>query len=79
MANQKKWEEDIAKVLVGRKIIAVRYMNEKEIDDHGWTTKALIMVLDNGTAIYPSRDDEGNDAGALFTTLEEMPTIPVQY
>ena len=79
MANQKKWEEDIAKILVGRKIIAVRYMNEKEIDDHGWTTKALIMVLDNGIAIYPSRDDEGNDAGALFTTLEEMPTIPVQY
>ena len=27
--------------------------------------------------ITPSQDDEGNDAGAIFTNIKELPTIPV--
>ncbi len=77
MPSMKEWETDIAKVLVGKKIVAIRYMTDEEMDNHGWSRRALIIQLDDGTAIYPSADDEGNGAGALFTNSEEMPTIPV--
>jgi hypothetical protein len=33
--------------------------------------------LDNGEMLYPSSDDEGNGAGALHTTIDELPIIPV--
>jgi hypothetical protein len=36
-----------------------------------------MIELEDGTIIYPSRDDEGNDAGALFTSNEKTPTLPV--
>jgi hypothetical protein len=32
----------------------------------GWYNKCVVIVLDDGTLVYPSKDDEGNDAGALF-------------
>lgn len=73
----KKWEKDISTLLVGRKIVAVRYMSETEMNDHGWNDKALVIQLDNGLMIYPSADDEGNGAGALFTTDDKMPILPV--
>ena len=74
---KKQWEERIAKALVGRKIVEVRYLNDKEVNEHGWHSSALIMLLDDGTYIYPSSDDEGNDAGALFTNIPDLETIPV--
>lgn len=72
-----KWNEACAKLLVGRKIVAVRYQTKEEMEQHGWYNKALIILLDDGTAFYPSQDDEGNNAGALFTTSDDLPTIPV--
>lgn len=77
MPSQKEWETDVSKLLLNKKIVAVRYMNDKEMEDHGWHRRALLIQLDDGTVIYPSSDDEGNDAGALFTTSEDLPTIPV--
>jgi hypothetical protein len=35
------------------------------------------MILDDGNMIYPSSDDEGNNAGALFTCDPAQPTLPV--
>jgi hypothetical protein len=52
--------------LVGRKIVKVRYMTKEEMSEWGWYHSPLILELDDGTLLYPSRDDEGNDAGALF-------------
>ena len=74
---KKNGETDITKLLVGRKIVAVRYMNDEEMENHGWYNRALLIQLDDGTVIYPSRYDEGSGAGALFTNSEEMSTIPV--
>lgn len=72
-----RWEKAAENLLVGRKIEAVRYMTEAECAAHGWTAKCLIIQLDNGVKIYPARDDEGNDAGAIFTEADDLPTIPV--
>jgi hypothetical protein len=41
-------------------------MNEQEKEMLGWNNRCVIISLDDGTSIYPSKDDEGNDAGALF-------------
>lgn len=72
-----RWANDAAKLLVGRKIVAVRYMTEAEVEELGWYGSAVVVILDNGLALFPSSDDEGNDAGALFTTDEKLSTIPV--
>ena len=37
---------------------------------------SLLYCLDDGTALWPSRDDEGNDAGVLFTTIQGLEAIP---
>jgi hypothetical protein len=76
-ALERKWTDDISKVLVGRKIVKVRYMNDREVEEFGWSDKAIILILDDKTAIWPSADDEGNNAGAIFTTLEELSVLPV--
>jgi hypothetical protein len=74
---KKTWGQEAKKALVGRKIVAVRYMTEEELTDHGWERSPLVMFLDDGTAIYPSSDDEGNGAGALFTTSKQFEIAPV--
>ena len=63
--------------LLGRKIVEVRYLTNEEAEGLGWSRKSVVMVLDDGNIIWPSMDDEGNDAGALFTTNAENPTLPV--
>lgn len=36
-----------------------------------WTKSVLVMELDDGTVLFPSRDDEGNEGGALFSQNAE--------
>jgi hypothetical protein len=62
----KQWTEYAEKHLKGKKIVAVRYMTEQEKEDHMWYYRGLVIQLDDGSLIYPSADDEGNDAGAIF-------------
>lgn len=73
----KVWGDKVAAELVGKAIVAVRYLTEEEREELGWYDRSVVIQLDDGTLIWPSRDDEGNGAGALFTTLEELPTVPV--
>ena len=64
------WLKKASQVLVGRKISSVRYMYQEEAEQMGWYSRALVFTLDDGTLIYPSSDDEGNDAGALHYQKE---------
>ena len=54
--------------LVGRSIVEVRAMSAREIEAEGWPLDetAPVLVLDDGTILFPSRDEEGNGPGALF-------------
>jgi len=72
-----KWRKDALKHLKGRRIVNVRWMTAAEVDAFGWYSSAPVLELDNGVEILASRDDEGNDAGALFTNLKDLPTLPV--
>lgn len=73
----KEWEDKARKALVGRKIVDVRYLTREEIDGLGWSHAALVIRLNDGVYLFSSRDDEGNDAGALFTNIPNLETIPV--
>lgn len=59
----------------GKKIIDVRQMSDAEMEEEGWDTRAIVLVLDDGTILYPSKDEEGNDAGALFGTKDKKSFI----
>lgn len=65
--------------LEGRKIVSCRYLTKEEMEDIGWYHRCVVLQLDDGTVIYPSKDDEGNDAGVLFgqTALRDSVTFPV--
>lgn len=78
-SNKARWGKYGSDNLVGRTIIAVRYMSQQEVEDLGWYCAGVVLQLDGGSLIYPSRDDEGNDAGALFGQTKDGKdiTLPV--
>jgi len=59
------WHKKAEKVLVGRKIVKVSYLTDKERDTLMWNKSPIVMELDDGTLLIPQMDDEGNDGGAL--------------
>lgn len=60
------WTEYAVKHLEGRTIKSVRYLSTAEMSCLGWTRRTLVLELDDGTLLFPSMDDEGNEAGVLF-------------
>ena len=75
--TEKQWRDKVAKHLVGRTIVDVFYLVPKEADDMMWTSRPIVLRLDNDKFLFPMMDDEGNDGGALATTIEELTVIPV--
>jgi hypothetical protein len=51
--------------LVGKSIISIRYMNDREMEMFGWYSRPIIILLNDNTFIIPQKDDEGNDGGAI--------------
>tara|TARA_R100000152_G_C6781873_1_gene217435 strand:+ start:226 stop:438 length:213 start_codon:yes stop_codon:yes gene_type:complete len=55
--------------IIGAKIVDIRRMTKAEASKEGWEhdrNDCMVLVLDNGIKMYPSRDYEGNGSGALF-------------
>jgi len=72
-----QWAARIGSAVSGKRIVEVRYMTQKEVDALGWSRAAVVFVLNDGHLVWPSSDDEGNDAGAMFSTYENLETFPV--
>lgn len=56
-------------MIEGRTITEVRRMTKAELDEQGWDDpwgRSVVLVLDDGTRLFPSIDDEGNGPGTLF-------------
>ena len=68
MWTLKRWDDTAKKTFVGKTIVGARYMTKAEAEREGWNGRPLVLILDDddGTMIFPSRDDEGNGPGALF-------------
>lgn len=74
---EEKWTLDAQALLVGKKVVDVRYMTEAEAEESMWYSRPIIIVFDDGTYLIPMADDEGNNGGSLFTSCVTMPVIPV--
>jgi predicted ribosome-associated RNA-binding protein Tma20 len=61
-----KWTKKSKEVLEGKTIVEVRYMNDQEMEDIGWSSRPIVFFLNDGTYCTLSQDDEGNDGGVLF-------------
>ncbi len=73
-----EWTKKIKKHLVGKKIIDVKWMTPRDArENFAWSHQACEIYLEDGIILTPSMDDEGNNAGAIFTNLVDLPTIPV--
>jgi hypothetical protein len=56
--------------LIGKKVVDVRGMTKEEMETEGWEMhkSTTVVVFDDGTRIFASRDEEGNGPGVLFGT-----------
>ena len=74
-----RWHKKIEKQLCGKKIKSVRYMTPSEAESSGWYYQPILLILDDGTALCPMSDCEGNEAGAIACIGDnvEVETIPV--
>jgi hypothetical protein len=60
------WTNVAKKVLQGKTIVEVRYLNDEEMEMMGWYKRPVCFFLNDGTSCILSCDDEGNDGGVLF-------------
>ena len=78
--TETRWTDLAKKHLVGCKIVKVEYMSEDKVEKMMWYKSPLCILMENKNGesfwLYPSMDDEGNDGGALFTTIKGYETIP---
>ena len=72
------WTKIAQNTLLGRRILKVEYMKNKECKDYMWYKKPITFILDNGTRVIAMQDDEGNDGGVLTClTNEKEEVLPV--
>jgi len=67
--------------IIGQQIAAIRNMTKEELTEEGWEfsnpLSTTVIVLSNGTIIYPSADDEGNGPGVLYGKVPNVGGIYV--
>ena len=73
------WQKRIDKYLLGKSIIKIEYMSEKDSEEQGFDCRPIQLLLNNGIWLTITSDDEGNDGGAIHTNIKELPIIPVIY
>jgi len=61
------------KLMLGKRIDRIEYMSVDEAREFGWHKRPIIIILDDGTELYPQMDDEGNDGGALSVYNKKEP------
>jgi len=71
------WTDKITKHLVGKKITKVEYIPIDEAEENMWHKRPIAILLDDKDWIFPTMDDEGNDGGAMHTTMKDLQCIPV--
>ena len=62
---RQQWKNRLSPEILGQRIVRLRYMTKTEAEDWGWYSCPLMMPLENGTWLIPSKDDEMNDGGAI--------------
>ena len=72
------WGNLASNFLVGKTIRRARYLNDRETEDIGWTKSGLVIEFTDGHWIVAMSDDEGNEAGSIWTSSQsEINVIPI--
>ena len=69
------WNKKV-QVLVGKTIKSVAYMTKERAEEWDWDSRPIEIEFTDGTSMLLSRDDEGNDGGSAFTSIDGLQTIP---
>jgi hypothetical protein len=64
--QEEHWTRLAGPALVGKRVTTVRYLTVEEAAGLDWTHRPLVITFEDGSYIFPSQDDEGNNGGALF-------------
>ena len=75
--GMRDWTGDATKIFKGKTVRKIEYLTDDEMNHMGWYSRAPVIVFTDGSWIIASSDDEGNEAGALFTSAPKMNVIPV--
>lgn len=51
--------------MIGKVVKRVRFLTPAELRREGWDAKAVAVEFTDGTVLFASADDEGNDSGVL--------------
>ena len=73
----KNWSGVATKIFKGKIVDRIEYITDKDVEEMMWNSRAPVIVFTDGSWILASMDDEGNDAGAMFTSNKQMSVIPV--
>ena len=73
------WTNIASSQLKGKTVDYVRYLTAEEMKGLGWDNATIVIFFTDKSYVFPSRDDEGNGPGALFTSDDNEPTLPVMY
>ena len=67
-----QWAEDR---LLGQHVALVRYLENEESEQMGWTERPLCIQFSDGSIIFAQCDPEGNAAGTIigFGSTENLP------
>ena len=65
--------------LLNKKVSHIRYMTDEEMQSLNWRKRSIVLQMDDGTLVFPSIDNEGNDGGSLqfFKENSSEHCIPV--
>jgi hypothetical protein len=74
---EKHWDKVAKGLLLNKKIVDVRYLTKEESENMGWYERVVAFQTEDGLWFFPSRDDEGNGGGALFTSDDKESCLPV--
>ena len=73
-----EWQKKASEHLVGRTIKKVKWLDaDSTYKLFGWDHQPCEIHLDDGTILTPSADDEGNNAGAIFTNIKDLQVLPM--
>jgi hypothetical protein len=64
---------------VGKKIKNVRKMTARELEKEGWSENRppIVIVLDDGSKMFASMDEEGNGPGCMFGSIPDGTSVYV--
>lgn len=65
----------------GHTIVAVRPITKEEMEAEAWDElygmRCIVLILDDGSLLYPSQDPEGNGPGTMFGKLANGTTVTI--